>query len=489
MGRMIVALMLLLGWAGMACAQAINWKERVARLETAQGAALEDLKKELVDGGMAAHAALEEGGAATESVRADLRKQIRSKRDVATRAKGLVMHEWGALSYSQGLDDAKIDAAGQDASDLPEFAQVWSKLAASAVQQELMPGEPQIHIMVRKPIVYFYTDKPQTLTFSVACPHGMFTQWSPRVWRVNPDPTAGALPSGEALTGITGLLVWKNFELAPGADGPLPKIPDSAWWWSICRDTDSTLIKVDGVLEKFLFYRGELSDIPPVVQVDGGANKKYTFTNSSKKEAVEHLLLVHVAGGKAMAKYIPSLGAGQTLAVDLAMEKDARPVAEIAPQMRQALAEHLEEAGLFPREAAGMARIWQKEWFEADGVRVIYLNPPGATSLLMPVQVDPPPAQTVRTIMIAVECLKDSRENLVRQMIIDLGDRAYAVRETAQKQLLHIGRQAEPALREALRKTEDEEVRTRIIVILQKWDPGVRIEIQPIPPRSSPNRL
>lgn len=468
MCRLVLLLMLVLGGSGALAAQEVDWKNRVAALETARGASLEELKKELIGGGMTAHEMLKEGSAATAEVRAELRKAIRAQRDAAARAKGLVMHEWGAMSYSQGFDTVTVDAPGDEAGDLPEFVQVWSKLARQAVQR-LDP--PEDGIIVKKPIVYFYSDKAQTVTFSVACPHGMFTQWFPKASKVNPDPAAGGtLPGDEALTGSTGLLVWKNFDLVPGPAQQLARVPEGAWWWTICRDTDSTPINVDGVIEKFLFYRGRLADVPALLRVDGGADKKYTLTNTKRAEAVEHVLVVNVEKGKASAIYIRSIGASKDVSVDLSDSKDARPIAEFAPEMRQKLAEYLEEAGLFPKEAAGMARIWQKDWFETEGVRVIYLNPPLATSSLMPVRIDPQPAETVRTYLIAVECLKDSIENVIRQTIAKLGDGKYAVREAAQRKLVQLGKKAEPALRETLKTTSDEEVRNRIKVILQRLE-------------------
>lgn len=464
--RLTILLLLSLSLAAPSRAQAGDWRDRVAKLESAQGPALDQLKKELIAGGMSAHEALKQGSESTATARSDLRKAIRAQRDAAACAKGLLMHEWGSLSYSQGVDSAKIDTH-QETSDLPPFVQVWSQLARQAARPV-----PPSQIIVRKPIVYFYTDKPQTLTFSVACPHGMFTQWFPKAWRVNPDPAELGPDFADAgLTGGIGLLVWKNFDLVPGPLPALPAVPETAWWWPICRDTDSTPINAGGVFEKFLFYRGIVSDVPAAIDIDGGAQKKYTITNTRKGDPVEHLFLVYVSAGKAIAKYIPSIAPGEKQIVDLALTADAQAVADFAPQMRQRMAECLEEAGLFPKESAGMTQIWQKDWFETDGVRVIYLNPAAATASLMPLKIDPAPVESIRTYLISIECLQDSKENVIKEMILNLGDNKYSVREAAQRQLIQFGKQTEPALREALQKTEDEEVRNRINVILQKIDP------------------
>jgi len=463
-------LTLLLAFSVVAVWLKKEWKSLSGKLDGAAGAGLEELKKELVAGGMAAHEALKDGSAQTAAIRAELRKAIRADRDAAARKKGLLMHEWGALDYTQGIDNAAIDSHGEDTSDLPEFVQVWSQLAKQAVRPNQLPRG----IIVRKPIVYFYSDKKLLLNFSVACPHGMFTQWYPKAWRVNPDPSsADPETSLNGIGGSTGLLVFKNFDLVPGPAPALPAVPEAAWWWPICRDTDSTPISVDGVMEKFLFYRGRIADVPAVVRVDGGAQYKYTLVNTKRAEAVQHILVVHVAGGKGTAKYFPALKADEKIDVEMPMPAGAKPVAEFANEMRQKLAEDLEESGLFPKEAAGMTRIWQKGWFETEGVRVIYLNPPLATSTLMPVKIDPQPAESVRAYLIAVECMTDSLENVIKGLIKKLGDGQYTVREGAQRQLLQLGKRAEPLLRAELETTDDGEVRNRIIVILRRLELAV----------------
>jgi hypothetical protein len=457
-----------------ASAEEPDWQSLAAKLQSIDPAGVEHTRQQLLDGGMAAHAALTEGPDATAAVRADLRRQIRSKRDAAERAKGLIVHEWGAISYQQGLDDAKIDGR-EDTSDLPEFAQVWSKLAKRPLP-EGAGGGIRIEV-VRKPIVYFYSDKFETMTFTVACPRGMFTQWSPRASKVVPEPTDGVDPKS-LLGAQAAMLTWRNFDLQPGAKGPLPPVPDAAWWWPICRDTDATPINVDGQVEKFLFYRGLLADCPSAVAVEGGSNRRYTLTSSLKKETLRHVIMVNVDKGKATAKYISALAPGAPLTVELMAAADGKDVKVFAEEQRQRLAELLEEEGLFPKESAGMTRIWRKDWLETDGVRLIYFSPPGATAALLPISIEPRPAGVVRTLLVSVECLRDSKENVIKELVGQLGSATYSVREGATRQLIQLGKQAEPALRSAYKASEDQEVRNRITVILQKIDPRAKAEAE-----------
>ncbi len=474
-----IGVLLLAAWASAPAARAAEpqpasvnaFAEKVTQLQSASGDELAKLKADLIAGGMAAHAALKEGPDATAAIRQELRKAIRAKRDSVARGKGLLVHEWGAIAYQQGFDEGRLDLR-EDTSDLPEFAQVWQKLAKEKPADN--PDGPGINIapglpggvridIIKKPIVYFYSDTPETVTFTVACPRGLLTTWWPKASKITPEP--GTVDPKAALSAGS-MLQWRNFDLQPGAP-ELPPVPDAAWWWPICRDTDSTPINVNGTIEKFIFYRGALADAAPALTVEGGAGQKYTLSNALKKEAIRHVLAVAVSGGKVSAHYIASIEPGQKISLDMtAIAKPSTPA-----DLRERMADLLEEEGLFPKEAAGMSKIWRKEWFETDGVRIIYFNPRGATASLLPISIDPKPAQTVRTLLVAIQCIKESRENIVLKLIETLGDGSFAQREDAQKQLIQLGKLSEKPLREALKKAEDEEVRNRIHAILQKIDP------------------
>ena len=124
--RYAVCLMIVLGVAGVASAD--DWAARVAKVGDAKGEELAAMKQEIVAGGMAAHAALGDGPGATQDVRIELRREIRKVRDAAARKKGLIVHEWGAVGFNQGVEGGRLDV-GDTASDLPPFVQRWSELA------------------------------------------------------------------------------------------------------------------------------------------------------------------------------------------------------------------------------------------------------------------------------------------------------------------------------------------------------------------------
>lgn len=392
----------------------------------------------------------------------------RSKRDAAALEKGLVLHEWGVILYQQGFESGRLDNDSDKPGDLPDFVESWDKLAAKQPAQPNLPGAIQID-----PFIYLYSKTPQNLTLTVSCPRGLITQWYPAAFRVFPIP--GQTDKETAIGQGGGMITWRNFDVGPLNNPQLAPAADNTIW-PLLRDTDSAPVTVNGKIEKFLFYRGAAADAPPVVKVEGGANQKYTLVNTTRKETAANLLLILVSDGKLATRSLDSLAPNQKQQIDIALPADTKQTPQSASE---AFRESLEEAGLFPREAASLVRIWQKSLFETDGIRLVYLNPPSTTEALLPMSIDTPPAQKVRVLLTCIECLRDSKENVVKALVQQLASGAFAKRREAQRKLIELGPLAEKELKEALKTAQDEEVRNSIELILQKLKPVEQPEVAP----------
>lgn len=392
----------------------------------------------------------------------------RQKRDAAALEKGLVLHEWGVILYQQGFEAGRLDNDSDKPADLPDFVESWDKLAAKQPAQPNLPGAIQID-----PFIYLYSKTPQNLTLTVSCPRGLIAQWYPAAFRVFPVP--GQTDKQTALAQGGGMITWRNFDVGPLNKPQLAPAPDNTLWAHL-RDTDSSPVTVNGKIEKFLFYRGAVADAPPVVKVEGGANQKYTLVNTTRKETAANLLLIHVSNGKLATRSLVSLAPSQKQQLDIALPAQTT---ETPGSAADALKESLEEAGLFPKEAASLVRIWQKPLFETEGIRLIYLNPPSTTEALLPMSIDTPPAQKVRVLLTSIECLRDSKENVVKALVEQLASGAFAKRREAQRKLIELGPLAEKELKEALKTAQDEEVRNSIELILQKLKPAEQPEVAP----------
>ncbi len=72
----------------------------------------------------------------------------------------------------------------------------------------------------------------------------------------------------------------------------------------------------------------------------------------------------------------------------------------------------------------------------------------------------------------------DLDKRRIAQLIADLDDNAFAVREKASASLQELGPLAEPALRQALEKTESAEVRTRVRALLGKLEDSAAVPLE-----------
>jgi hypothetical protein len=108
-----------------------------------------------------------------------------------------IAHEWGTFTTISAGDGAVLAWQSQNGTgDLPSF--VYS----SAVNHSGLLQKARIMSRVRMetPVVYFYADKPQTLSVTATLPKGCMTEWYPQ-----------ASFTGQSLS-------WPKVELLPGLE-------------------------------------------------------------------------------------------------------------------------------------------------------------------------------------------------------------------------------------------------------------------------------
>ena len=256
-----------------------------------------ELLKQILGKGMENHGKLKSGKDSTADLRKKLRAMIRERRDKALLKNGLVVHEWGSMLKVQGDKKAVIYGVHEDQSDLPSFVQVWS------------PRPLEVIRVIKKPILYFYSNKKIVLSCTVGCKQGFVTQW----WPSTPyyTPTAKILQNMKT---INGTVTWRNIIVNPNSNKKPLSVKNHPWW-GIARDTDSTMLEVSGVAEKFLFYRAATAFNPAC---RGNLIDKNTLSlKNHSKATIKNVLVVNVKNGKAMYKFIPSLKSGETKSIKI----------------------------------------------------------------------------------------------------------------------------------------------------------------------------
>ena len=103
-----------------------------------------------------------------------------------------------------------------------------------------------------------------------------------------------------------------------------------------------------------------------------------------------------------------------------------------------------------------MVDTWSKSYFQSFGLRMLYVVPRAWTDSLLPLAVEPAPAELVRTLVGRVEVLTPSEERALVARVTDAASRGLPAQDVATQ----LGRLAEPKLRRAMQLTSDATVRS-----------------------------
>jgi hypothetical protein len=297
----------------------------------------------------------------------------------------LVAHEWGTFTSVAGADGAPVrwtPLTGPP--DLPCF--VVRTPYASKVELGGL-------VRMETPVLYFYTARRMNVSVNVQFPLGSITEWYPKA--SNADP---------------GHLTWDAVQLAPGENPALPSSKGESRYFA-ARNTDATPLNAGGQWEKMIFYRGVGSfavPLRPAFTADG---------NIQIRNVSEHRVPIAIVfenrGG----------WLGYRIASDLQEPVTVAPpdlsgtVGDIRRTIADALVEH---GGLYPKEAQAMMDTWQDSWFE-EGMRVIYILPQAAVDAVLPLTIQPAPAQLTRAFIGRIELLSPAVKHDM-QMAIATGD-------------------------------------------------------------------
>ena len=326
---------------------------------------------------------------------------------------GLVAHEWGTFTSIAGSDGQALE---------------WLPLTPSAespkfVHRDLLPltGLPGFvyharvgpksglagTIRMETPVLYFYSDRELTLSVRVSFAKGLITEWYPRASDVTPteDAKSKTLYTQKA----NGFIAWDTVTLEPGSAASFPREPVDSRYYS-ARNTASTPLRVSTAggeeHEKFLFYRG-VSAAPVPISARFSEDGKLPV-KSNTKDAVADIILFERRGDRVGFRLVAGSPAETVLETpDLTSSIDT-----LAAELERLLISH----GLYPDEAHAMLETWNDSWFE-EGSRLIYIVPTSYVNTVLPLAINPLPAQTVRVFVGRVELISPATRDAVRTAI------------------------------------------------------------------------
>jgi hypothetical protein len=309
------------------------------------------------------------------------RSSVNSVRDDAFTA-----HEWGTFTSIAGDDGQSVEWLPQIGStDLPEFVE---HLEGAAFK-----GGLRGTVRMETPVLYFYTSEPRTVSVHVAFKNGLITEWYPAVSRATPSGDLRNIALSDE--GTRGEIWWKSVHLEPSSAAEYPKDEIETHYYA-ARETASTPLRVNlrsgTQREKFLFYRG-VADFRVPLAVTADRNGNVLVRNLGSDE-ISGMILFERRGERVGYRVGGPLQSETVL--------DAPELTTSVDSLRVNLENELVAQGLFPDEAHAMVETWRDSWFQ-EGSRLLYIVPESFVNVMLPLEINPAPAQLVRVFVGRVE--------------------------------------------------------------------------------------
>jgi hypothetical protein len=363
----------------------------------------------------------------------------------------LIAHEWGTFTSIAGKDGAAVEWRPLNgSSDLPGFVYSIDGLAeGKGLRHSLRCFKCNQEALIRMetPVLYFYADRETTISVRVEFSGGKITEWYPQ---------ARGVYMGDGFH--SGMIDWGRVTVMPDAQESFP-IESGANHYYAARETDAATVRVcskkETQHERFLFYRGVGSfDLPVAAKLEGD---KLVVRNTGR-ENIPQFILFENRDGK-IGYRIHDLSSGE--------EAIERPSLD---QTIDSLARDLETAlvagGLYEKEAKAMIKTWRDSWFE-EGMRIFYIVPRSATDEILPITIEPAPAELTRVLVGRMEIITPETEQAIQQQVAQLGDSSPDIQSLAAAIIRRHGRFSEPVLKSILEKTNDTKLRWRIKQIIK----------------------
>jgi hypothetical protein len=402
---------------------------------------------------------------------------------VTRQNQGLVVHEWGTFTSIQGSDGVLLEWRPLQSSQLPRFVHDWKKPGLNRMAAAASPFTKSVLMTLQRmetPVVYFYSEKEQTVDLSVDFPKGTITEWYPQVREIGPSyvpvsPQVASMDNTLHKMGIPGTFTlasyvgekaitkstarWAHLEIMPAKKHPemaSRMLSDSAGsHYFAARETDAAYVRSASLSktnpapenEKFLFYRGAGSFATPLV---AAVTNNAVVLRNQGKEPLKHLFVLSAHEHEASFVYVDQLAPGESRTVPL--QEVGLPLDRTSAEISKAMEDALVKEGLFQREARAMVNTWNNSWFDEEGVRVLYLLPRNWTDATLPMTVSPQPKNIVRVMVGRAELITPATENQLASELVKASQGDAPAREEAQAMLRKLGRFAEPVFNRAMTK-------------------------------------
>jgi hypothetical protein len=321
----------------------------------------------------------------------------------------LTAHEWGTFTSIAGKDGRAADWLPLTGStDLPAFVEHF--------QTPDFKGGLRGTVRMETPVLYFYTNHPTTLSVHVSFSQGIITEWYPHANRVEPVGLQTQTRMVSYLKDWShnqrqpdSSISWDSVSLQPNDSASLPG-EDRTNHYYAARQTSSTPLRIKTQsgeqTEKFLFYRGVASFSVPV-SVNLAQDGKVSAENHTSQE-IPAMLVFERRGDKIGFRFVDASAATPT--------PDPPDLNATMDSLKQAVEDMLIAQGLYQDEAQAMFETWRDSWFE-EGSRLLYIVPREFVDSVLPLSINPSPAEIVRVFVGRMELVTPATQRAVEQAL------------------------------------------------------------------------
>jgi hypothetical protein len=314
-------------------------------------------------------------------------------------ADGLKVHEWGTFTSIAGTDGRAAEwqpFGGRD--DLPCFV---NRIKNDELAKSRLSGT----VRMETPVLYFYAPRELTVAAEVRFPQGVITEWYPqaKLSPVSRDPKDGSIALRD------GVIAWHRVTVSPGTAPEFPANPGASHY-DAARAVEAAPLRVGEDQERFLFYRGVGRFALPLSAL---------LTENGDLE-VQNL------GGTQLGGIILFEKRGDKIGFRMRTALKAEEKVVIAPPsldgeaalLRAEIEQLLVDQGLYPAEARAMVETWRDSWLE-EGTRLLYIVPRETIDAVLPLSIDPAPAELARVFMGRMELITAATIETVEKAIAD----------------------------------------------------------------------
>ena len=313
----------------------------------------------------------------------------------------LTAHEWGTFTSIASRDGQAVEWSPLTRStDLPAFVEHFR----NAGFKRGLRGT----VRMETPVIYLYDSREETVSVKVAFSKGVITEWYPHASRV--EPAANLFDGTLYQPHPDGSIAWDSVTLSPILRAVFPRENLDNHYYA-ARLTSSTPLRVKTPAgeqqEKFLFYRGVSTFSVPISAKLTTAGK--LLVENRSKEEIPNAILFGRRGQKVGYRI------GGTMREDAIL--DPPELTGTIDDLGRDLEGMLVARGLYQDEAHAMVETWRDSWFE-EGSRLLYIVPAAFVDGVLPLSINPAPAQTVRVFVGRLEIVTPATEKAVQRALV-----------------------------------------------------------------------